>query len=125
MPASAQTTSKTAPRAVTKTPGRAVVYSGGVFVVMASLTMHASNGFLHGMFGGGLNRVLSPIDTAIGMAGEIPSLAALGALTGVMTGGVFWLLARPEKRFRPRAEPKEAKAKTAPRDVHREKREIK
>src|SRR5262245_36623073 len=77
-----------------------IVLTVVVFVVLASLTMHASNGFLHMFTGAGPDNPLTPLDLAMaqvaGVIGWTPMLVILGALTGVLTGGVYWLAAKPQ-----------------------------
>jgi hypothetical protein len=87
-----------------------------VFVVMASLTMHASNGFLHPLFGGGPNSVLRPLDTFNGVLmtvmGPAPLTFVFGTLTGVLSGLTYWLMARKQKSLMEKAasEPDKRKA---------------
>jgi hypothetical protein len=71
-----------------------------VFVTLASLTMHASNGFLHVLTGNGAGNLLAPLDMATAQAASVigwtPLLVILGVLTGLSTGLVYWLSARPQ-----------------------------
>jgi len=71
-----------------------------VFVTLASLTMHASNGFLHVLTGDGPGNPLAPLDMATaqvaGVIGWTPLLVIMGVLTGLLTGLVYWLCARPQ-----------------------------
>jgi hypothetical protein len=93
-----------------------------VFVTLASLTMHASNGFLHVFAGNGPGNVLAPLDMATaqvaGVIGWTPMLVILGALTGLLTGLVYWLSAKPQASVtakkanaRPVVQPKRAAVK--------------
>jgi hypothetical protein len=72
-----------------------------VFVVMASLTMHATNGFLHAIFGGGPESPLRGLDTVNGvlmsLVGPAPVTFVYGALTGVLSGLTYWVAARKQK----------------------------
>jgi hypothetical protein len=77
-----------------------IILSVIVFVALASLTMHASNGFLHVFTGNepgnplaGLDGVTAQVASVIGLT---PMLVILGALTGLSTGLVYWLAARPQ-----------------------------
>jgi hypothetical protein len=77
-----------------------IILSVIVFIALASLTMHASNGFLHVFTGNEPGNPLAPLDMAMaqvaGVIGLTPMLMILGALTGVSTGLVYWLSARPQ-----------------------------
>jgi hypothetical protein len=84
-----------------------MLYVVPVFVVMASLTMHASNGFLHAIFGGGPNTVLRPLDTfnglAMGIIGPAPLTFVFGTLTGMLCGLTYWMGARKHKSLMEKA----------------------
>ena len=78
-----------------------IILTVAVFVMLASLTMHASNGFLHVFVGDGPGNPLAPLDMATaqvaGVIGWTPVLVILGALTGLTTGLVYWLSAKPHR----------------------------
>jgi hypothetical protein len=89
-----------------------IILSVVVFIALASLTMHASNGFLHLFTGDGPGNPLAGLDAATaqvaGVIGLTPMLVILGALTGVSTGLVYWLAARPQRSVteaKPNAKP--------------------
>jgi hypothetical protein len=77
-----------------------IILTVAVFVTLASLTMHASNGFLHVFVGNGPGNPLATLDEATaqvsGMIGLTPMLVIMGVLTGLSTGLVYWLSARPQ-----------------------------
>jgi hypothetical protein len=96
-----------------------IILSVIVFVGLASLTMHASNGFLHVFTGNEPGNPLAGLDAAmaqvVGVIGLTPMLVILGALTGVSTGLVYWLAAKPQRSVtetkpnaRPVVQPKRA-----------------
>jgi hypothetical protein len=93
-----------------------------VFVTLASLTMHASNGFLHVLTGDGPGNPLAALDMATAQAASVigwtPLLVILGMMTGLTTGLVYWLSAKPHRSVtevkpnaRPVVQPKRAALK--------------
>jgi hypothetical protein len=77
-----------------------IILSVLVFIALASLTMHASNGFLHVFTGNEPGNPLTSLDAVLAQVASVigltPMLVILGALTGVSTGLVYWLAARPQ-----------------------------
>jgi hypothetical protein len=94
-----------------------IIIAATVFVVMGSLAMHASSGFLHAVPGGA--PVVSVIDAInaglVGAIGGMPTLFLLGALTGLSTGLSYWTAARIAARPMVKAGAP-APSKPAPRD---------
>lgn len=71
-----------------------------VFVTLASLTMHASMGFLHVFVGTGPGNPLAQLDMATAQVAAVigwtPLLVILGLVTGGSTGLVYWIAAKPQ-----------------------------